>query len=625
MKQRGILLTALLLILTLAMTLTANADQTCYAAKETVNAYQEKDDSSTVLRKFKGGDKILIEKTEDGWIGVLAENPDGDGQTLAWVDKDDTSDTMPQSFCPHSWSDWKVEQEATCNAVKLERRYCSICNSAEEREGGLGDHRWSDWSVTKEATCKEDGQRTRTCSVCGKTETETIAKGSAHKFGKWTTVKEATCTAEGQQKHTCSICGKEETEAIPKTAHKFGQWKETKKATCSKEGEKEAVCTVCGYKEKQAVDKLPHDYETKIIKEATDHSAGVREKVCKVCKHSEGKEEFDPEGTLRVGAASEEVYKMQQLLADQKYLDANGVDGKFGAGTEKALMAFQSDHGLTADGVCWPQTMKKLEHDFGPWETIEKLTRTTAGERKRVCRDCGFEQHEIITPQPTMESGRRGEDVRAIQQMLTALGYDCGNIDGIYGQKLDAAFGAFLKEQDPEAAFEPGKLTAEQIDALVNAWIASFPEDAQMKETTAQDPVNLALTVNQVIDPNADESDDMIAYNWSVTNLGKQESQFFLLLLQYGDEPDFRENNLVMVLDGELLQAQCGNSVKGTIQISKEFGEGNINFTALSITETDAAKWLSNTVTFEVEAEEETEAETELAGAETEAETEAVG
>ena len=211
MRKKCILLTAVMLIMTFVMAVAANAAQKCYAAKEKVYAHQEKDDRSDKLREFKGGDEILIEKTEDGWIGVLAENPDGDGQTLAWVDKDDTSDTMPQSFCSHNWSDWKVEQEATCNAIKLERRYCSICNLAEEREGGLGDHRWSDWSVTKEATCKEDGQRTRTCSVCGKTETETIPKGSAHKFGNWTTVKEATCTAEGQRNHTCSICVNEET------------------------------------------------------------------------------------------------------------------------------------------------------------------------------------------------------------------------------------------------------------------------------------------------------------------------------------------------------------------------------------------------------------------------------
>ena len=114
----------------------------------------------------------------------------------------------------------------------------------------------------------------------------------------------------------------------------------------------------------------------------------------------------------------------------------------------------------------------------------------------------------------------------------------------------------------------------------------------------------------------------MITYNWSVTNLGEQETQFVLLLLQYGDEPDFKENNLVMALDGELLQAKCGNSIKGTFQISKEFGEGNINFTALSISEGDATKWLSNTVTFEVKAEEETEAETEIPGTQTVIETE---
>lgn len=620
MNKKGFLMTALMLIMTLAMACMAHAASIRYAARQTVNAYEEKDKSSNVLRSFNACDEILIEKSEGGWYGVLANDPSGDGQTIAWVDADETSDTIPQSLCPHNWGGWEVVQEGNCTSPRYEVRHCSMCGLAEERTGDLGDHSWSDWTTTKEPTCREDGERSRSCSVCGTVQTEVIPKGDAHQFGSWTTTKEATCTEEGQRKHTCSICGAEETEVIPKAAHKYGQWKETRKATCTKKGQKEAVCTVCGHKETQDIEKLPHTYETKIITEATDHSAGVRQKVCKVCKHAEAKEEFDPEGTLRIGMASEAVYRMQQLLADQKYLDATGVDGKFGAGTEKALIAFQTAQGLKADGICWPQTMKKLEHEFGPWETIQKLTRTTAGERRRVCKDCGFEQHETIEPQPTLESGRRGEDVRAIQQMLTALGYDCGNIDGIYGQKLDAAFGAFLKEKDME--FAPGKVNAAQIDLLANAWIASFPDDMPMKESTAQDPVNLALTVNPA-ETNADAADDLVTYNWSVTNLGEQESQFLLLLLQYGDKPDFKADNLVMVLDGELLQAKCANSVKGTFQISREFGEGNINFAALSVTEADASKWLSNTVTFEVPSEDtaqtdivetETEAQTELAG-----------
>ena len=80
MKKRGFLLTAAAMLLTLAMATIAQADtKTYYAAKEKVNAYEEKTSSSAKLKEYNGGDKILVEKSEDGWYGVLAPDPDGEG------------------------------------------------------------------------------------------------------------------------------------------------------------------------------------------------------------------------------------------------------------------------------------------------------------------------------------------------------------------------------------------------------------------------------------------------------------------------------------------------------------------------------------------------------------------
>ena len=615
MKKRWYLLSAITLLLALLMSVSVLAEDTMYAAKEKVNVYEEKDKDSNVVKELKGCDEVKVKEKDGSWIKVgTADDKEG------WVDANDLSEGYPQSLCPHEWGEWQEAQSATCVAPKYEQRFCKRCGIMEEREGDLGPHSFGDWKVTKEATCTQEGQKTSTCSVCGKEQTETIPK-TDHKFSHWTMTRRSTCTQEGEEKSICSVCGQEQVRAIPKIDHSFGEWKELKKATCEEEGEREHTCTVCKYKETQKIEKLPHDYETKIITEPTDHSAGVREKVCKKCKHSEGKEEFDPEGTLRIGDKGDAVYRMQQLLADQNYLNVDGVDGNFGAGTEKALMAFQKDHGFTPDGVAWPQTLKRLDHDFGPWETITKVTRTTAGERVRTCKDCNFEQHETIEPSPSVESGRRGEDVRAIQQMLLALGFDPGTIDGIYGQKLDAAYGAFAAENEVE--FEAGKLNAANIDALVNAWIGSFSETEEMKESTDDDPVNLALTVTPFREDVVDESDDLMTYSWSVTNLGEEGCLFNLLLLNYGDEPDFTKDNYVMAIDGVYLEPNCANSASGTIQVSKDWNPEDIHFTAFAVSEQNAQKWLSNVVTFEQPKEEETEAETENL-VETEPETENV-
>ena len=58
-------------------------------------------------------------------------------------------------------------------------------------------------------------------------------------------------------------------------------------------------------------------------------------------------------GVLRKGMKSVGVVAMQEALGI-------GADGIFGAGTERALKAWQSDNGLVADGVAGPSTLGKL-------------------------------------------------------------------------------------------------------------------------------------------------------------------------------------------------------------------------------------------------------------------------
>jgi hypothetical protein len=58
------------------------------------------------------------------------------------------------------------------------------------------------------------------------------------------------------------------------------------------------------------------------------------------------------------GDSGEEVKTLQELLRRQGY-DVK-VDGKFGAGTEKAVRDFQRAHKLDVDGRVGPKTLEKL-------------------------------------------------------------------------------------------------------------------------------------------------------------------------------------------------------------------------------------------------------------------------
>ncbi|HWN09305.1 MAG TPA: peptidoglycan-binding protein [Pyrinomonadaceae bacterium] len=63
---------------------------------------------------------------------------------------------------------------------------------------------------------------------------------------------------------------------------------------------------------------------------------------------------------LKQGSSGPDVTALQNNLK-QLGFDPNGVDGTFGPGTEKALIAFQKSKGLTPDGKAGPATMAALQ------------------------------------------------------------------------------------------------------------------------------------------------------------------------------------------------------------------------------------------------------------------------
>ena len=554
MKKLVVSILAALLLAGLACSALAAYQGTMYVNRSTVNVYKEDDTDSKVIKKYKGGRAVFVDDISPNgkWAQILVEDTKHGGQMLGFIQTKYLSETMPPEFCKHEWGRWKV---------------------------------------TKEATCTEKGKRHRTCDICGKVQTESI-KATGHEWGKWKVTREATCVEKGKRTRTCKVCGERQTEEYY-AEHTWGSWRMTKEPTCTEKGERERTCKVCKKVETQALDKLPHEYEWKVLVETTDHSAGTRAKICVNCGHNGGEESFDPEGTLRRGDRGDEVRKMQQLLVEQGYLNAGGADGIFGGGSEKALMQYQKDRDLNPDGIGWPQTLKDLEHDFGPWEIVKEMTRSEAGERRRVCLGCGYEQTETIESGTVFERGRRGDDIRALQQMVKALGYDAGGVDGIYGKKLDAAMAAFAADHD--LVVEEGRIRPTDVDAVLNAWLQNLPDNLWKGEGDPSSDVNLALTVTPTSEADAT---GIVTYSWSVTNLGNTNATFAALMLTFGDSPDFRKNNLVMQLDGYTLKKGSGNSVSGTFSVDANWGKGNLNFAGMATNDKTGDVWLSNPVSF---------------------------
>jgi N-acetylmuramoyl-L-alanine amidase len=106
------------------------------------------------------------------------------------------------------------------------------------------------------------------------------------------------------------------------------------------------------------------------------------------------------------GDSGEPVRDIQQRLASLGFPYGDDVAGEFGDTTERAVMAFQQDRRLAVDGVVGPET----------WRTMV---------------DAGFSlgDRQLYHRMPMLH----GDDVAELQRNLNAIGFDAGDVDGIFG------------------------------------------------------------------------------------------------------------------------------------------------------------------------------------------------
>lgn len=125
---------------------------------------------------------------------------------------------------------------------------------------------------------------------------------------------------------------------------------------------------------------------------------------------------------LRQGSTGPAVVVLQQALKNAGF-DPGPIDGIFGPKTHAAVLAFQRSKGLAVDGIVGPKT----------WAALGVPCTTPPPPPQNVC--------------PTLRLGSTGPDVRRLQELLIANGFSPGAVDGIFGQKTQAAVFAFQKSK----------------------------------------------------------------------------------------------------------------------------------------------------------------------------------
>lgn len=135
--------------------------------------------------------------------------------------------------------------------------------------------------------------------------------------------------------------------------------------------------------------------------------------------------------TLQYGSRGTRVTTLQNAL-NQLGFSAGTADGRFGLGTQKAVVSFQKSAGLQQDGKAGKATLVALEKAVSGEATVTPAP----GSSATAAPSSGI-------PTRILRQGASGDDVKSVQTRLQALGYYAGTIDGKYGSGTITAMQAF--------------------------------------------------------------------------------------------------------------------------------------------------------------------------------------
>ena len=136
---------------------------------------------------------------------------------------------------------------------------------------------------------------------------------------------------------------------------------------------------------------------------------------------------------LKYGSRGNEVEKLQQQLIKLGYLKGK-ADGIFGPQTQAAVIKFQKDYKLKQDGIVG--NLGKLS---------EAMAALQNGGGSPPPSNGGGSSNNKLPITTTLKMGSRGSQVQVLQKRLNELGFNCGAVDGIFGNKTHNAVVQFQK------------------------------------------------------------------------------------------------------------------------------------------------------------------------------------
>jgi peptidoglycan hydrolase-like protein with peptidoglycan-binding domain len=169
-----------------------------------------------------------------------------------------------------------------------------------------------------------------------------------------------------------------------------------------------------------------------------------------------------PNRVLQQGDRGSDVTAVQRRLQELRYFDGQ-LTGYYGSATREAVIRFQVDNDIEADGIVGTRTREALfgssTSKYYPNNSWRVLPSSSPSQE---FSDEGLGSVQVSYAQ-VLQPGSRGLEVEELQRELRRRGFNPGSIDGSYGLQTQEAVRRF---QDSRGLFADGVAGSRTLEAL---------------------------------------------------------------------------------------------------------------------------------------------------------------
>ncbi len=240
----------------------------CMAAMASATTFEEAGVVCTIVFEVigTGSSKVFLDVTEacdDNYFYVNVET-----NSVSITAEDSTYPTEPPTSEPdepcadgHTWSNWIIQKNATCNDNGYKARSCIVCGEKETEvisSTGVCDYT----RICNSPTCISNGIEYDQCKYCDKIINKKVLPATGHEYQS--TVTSPTCTEEGYTEYSCYRCGDYYVnDYIDATGHNY-TWYTMSIATCETDGITIGQCSVCENVKIEGTPATGHNYATAV-------------------------------------------------------------------------------------------------------------------------------------------------------------------------------------------------------------------------------------------------------------------------------------------------------------------------------------------------------------------------